>query len=452
MASPHLDLTVPPKEEEQEEWKSERGHDMSLSKAHRRPLTLTHLPLDIFPIRVEGMAKTACRYYTDIYAPATFRRPQFHGLAEDLPVLRHYIPLILSNQLSFAALLANSMLQFDLMDRQRVGPSPQAKGMYDVTIRLLRQYLQSADDKVSDVVICTMMFLATFDNLTFNYESAWMHLQAIIEAIARRGGAQQLGFDGWLANVTDSFIAHAECQRALVRRQGISTYTFKGLSRPVHPYSPVICAQIAKLPRAFEEVCINERPLIAVIDIISDVAAWVDAAKANTSEHTESHPSLNGTLIEANLTNGTKCFELLQNPHLPLQDQFLLMALQAYCSIMDYSERGRFLNLAYLQVHTGLLPSSFLFPDSTHRRSHQAEWLTWVGMMMLASSHIEALTWSLGMRILDEQELKHSWMQRIRICEKFFWNEQFSYQVLRKLEFKRKNPGTVRDKFSYLRR
>jgi len=40
-------------------------------------------------------------------------------------------------------------------------------------------------------------------NLTLNYDSAWIHLSAIREAIARRGGPEQLAFDGWLATVTD---------------------------------------------------------------------------------------------------------------------------------------------------------------------------------------------------------------------------------------------------------
>ncbi|KIW23714.1 uncharacterized protein PV07_11893 [Cladophialophora immunda] len=443
MESGHEDGTVSAKQEEYEvSNKSAHGADMSLSRVQYQPPSFTHLPLEIFPIRIEGRAKTACRYYTDIYAPTTFRRLQFQGVAEDTPLLRHYIPLILSNQVSFVAMVANSMLQFDLMDRRRHGPSAQAKGMYDVAIRLLRQYLQSTADRVSDLVICTMLFLTTFDNLSFNYDSAWIHLKAVKEAISRRGGSQQLAFDGWLATVTDSFITHAECQRAIVRHRGTTAYNLKDLRRPVHPFPPPLCAEIARLPRAFEEFCINECPTVAVIDILSNIAEWVQALKAGSSGYEARHLVLNSVLLETNLNNARRCFELLQNIHLPLQDQFVLMALQAYCSLVDYSERGSFLNLAYLQIHASVLPSSLCFPGSTKPRSHQAEWLTWVGMMLLASSHTNDLTWSLGMRILDEQELKHSWMQKIRICDKFFWNERFSYQLLRKMHFERKSPHT----------
>ncbi|KIX99968.1 uncharacterized protein Z520_04606 [Fonsecaea multimorphosa CBS 102226] len=436
------DGTMPPKEESEASTKSEPGHYTSLPKAQSTQSALTHLALEIFPIRIEGKAKTACRYYTDIYAPTTFRRLELEGVGEDLSLLRHYIPLILSNHVSFAGMLANAMLQFDLMDRPHHGPSPQAKGIYDVTIRLFRQYLQSTTDKVSDLVICTMLFLATFDNLTLNYDSAWIHLRAIEEAIARRGGPQRLEFDGWLATVTDSFITHAECHRAIVSHPGTAAPKVRSLDRPVHPFSPALCAQIARLPQAFEEFCINQRPVAAVIDVLSDIAAWVAAVKATASEDGREHLFVDSALLEANLNNATRCFELLQSADLPLQDQLVLMALQAYCSLVDSSERGRFLNLAYLQIHAGLLPSTFCFPGASHPQSHEAEWLTWVGMMMLTSSHTNDLTWSLGMRILDHQGLKQSWMQKIRICEKFFWNERFSYQVLRKKHFTSKSPNT----------
>ncbi|KIW84077.1 hypothetical protein Z517_03323 [Fonsecaea pedrosoi CBS 271.37] len=417
-------------------YESERGHNADQQGAQHGPLTLTHLELDIFPIRVEGMAKAACRYYTDIYAPTTFRRLQIQGVAEDGPLLRHYIPLILSHHVSFVAMLANSTLQFDLMDRERDGPSPRAKALYDTSIRLLRQYLQSTADKVSDLVICTMMFLATFDKLTSNHDSAWIHLQAIREAIDRRGGPKQMAFDGWLATVTDSFVSHAECQRAVCRQLGGKAYTAKHLRRPVHPFPPALCAKISRLPQGFEDFCISERPVAAVIDIILVITAWLDSVRAAVSRGEESYLLASRGLVEANLTNATRCMELLQHPHLPLHDQFVLMALQAYCSLMDWSERGRFLNMAYLQVHTGLLPSSPCFLDTSYPRRYQAEWLTWVGMTMLASSHTNDLTWSLGTRILGKQEVERSWMERIRICERFFWNERLSYQVLRKMHFK----------------
>ncbi|OAP59257.1 hypothetical protein AYL99_06555 [Fonsecaea erecta] len=432
MESGRQDRSVPAREQEHAaSTKRKRAHDASLPDGQRALLTLAHLPLEIFPIRIQGKAKAACRYYLDIYAPTTFRRLQLQGVAEDLPLLRHYIPLILSNEVSFVAMLANSMLQFDLRDRRRDGVSPQTKGFYDVTIQLFRLYLQSTADKVSDLIICTMLLLAAFDNLTLNHDGAWIHLKAVSEAIMRRGGPQRL-----------PFIAHAECRRAIFRQPDPAAYEYGGLDRPVHPFSPALCNRIARLPPAFEEFCINERPVAAVIDILSDVSAWVDAVNANASEDEKEYLICNSSLLEENLNNATRCFELLENTHLPIQEQYVLMALQAYCSLMDYSDRGRFLNLAYLQIHAGLLPSNFSFPDNAHPRNQQAEWLTWVGMMMLASSHTNDLTWSLGMKILGGQGLKHSWMQKIRVCEKFLWNGNLSYQVLRKIHFKRKDPGT----------
>ena len=239
-----------------------------------------------------------------------------------------------------------------------------------------------------------------------------------------------------------SFTVHTECQQALVRLNGSASPSHEKLKPPVLPFSPEICAQLAKMPRAFEELCMRDCLMAPVIGVLSEVATFINATKPDEGYWLE---DLSPDLVEANYANATKCFVLLQNPQLPLQDQLILMALQAYCALIDRTERGRFLNLAYLQIHTVLLPMSLY-----SGQSQNLQWLTWVGMMMLASSHTDSLTWALGTRILEQQRFQNSWAQRLEICGKYFWNDDFSVMVLQKLQYQRNNPSMAGGKFSYI--
>ncbi|KAJ9606339.1 hypothetical protein H2200_009300 [Cladophialophora chaetospira] len=408
------------------------------------PPSPAHLPLDIFPVKVEGRAKTACRYYTEVYGPATFRRPQFHGEAEDFPLLQDWMPFLLSNKVTFAALQATAMIHFDLADRSGKGPSPRSSQAYDLAIRLLRRHLVSASDKYSDLVISTMILLSAFDNLSSSLDRAWMHVKAMSDAVRQRGGLKQLGFNGWLAIACDSYIVHTERQQELVRLTGSASPRKEKLQPPVLPFPPKICAQLASLPRGFEEVCLRTCLMAPVLEVLSEVAAVVRATKP-CEAYWMQELLVSPELVNANFANATKCFTLLQNPHLPLQDQLILMALQAYCALIDSTARSRYLNMAYLQIHTVLLPKSLY-----SRQSQNLYWLTWVGMMMLAASHTDSLTWALGTRILEQQKFRNNWAQRLEICKQFFWNDDFSVMVLQKLQYQRNNPSMAGGKFSYI--
>ena len=135
----------------------------------------------------------------------------------------------------------------------------------------------------------------------------------------------------------------------------------------------------------------------------------------------------------------------MQNPTLPLRDQLVVMALKAYFTLMDDSETGC-MNLAQLQMHTGILQPNLCFCDETR----DAGWVTWVAMMFLACSHTDALTWSLGRRLLDQQKPKRTWMQRFQLCENYLWEMQFSYNILEKLYHQRQHPSMTGEKFSYI--
>lgn len=70
---------------------------------------------------------------------------------------------MINSRMTFAALLARAMLQHDLVRRRSRVPSMLAMQAYGLALHLLRNHLQSAADNMSDLVLCTIMFLVAFD-------------------------------------------------------------------------------------------------------------------------------------------------------------------------------------------------------------------------------------------------------------------------------------------------
>ena len=106
---------------------------------------------------------TADKIDTEFIVPAAFRRNQFRGLTQDSSLLRDLIPFFLSNDVVFSAILARAILHYDVVHNGSSSPSESAIQAYGMAVRLLRKHLASSPDKVSDLVICAMMFLIAFD-------------------------------------------------------------------------------------------------------------------------------------------------------------------------------------------------------------------------------------------------------------------------------------------------
>jgi hypothetical protein len=184
-----------------------------------------------------------------------------------------------------------------------------------------------------------------------------------------------------------------------------------------------------------------------VVELLAQVGVWRNIWCAVDDKNSDNrYRFLHTESIEANWQNAMNCSILLQDSDLPIRDRLIVMALKAYCAVMDDSDRGC-MNLAQLQGDTGMLfPSPALCFDPATRDAH---WLTWVAMILLASSHTDALTWSLGMHLLDQQKSKRDWMDRLQLCWDYLWEPEFSDKVMEKLLYLYKQPSITGAKFSY---
>jgi len=128
----------------------------------------------------------------------------------------------------------------------------------------------------------------------------------------------------------------------------------------------------------------------------------------------------------------------VRNGRTPLRDRLIGLALMAYCALMqdiccalmdENNDDGGSLDELEMHVSSSFLPQD-IYLDDTLR---DVEWLVWVAMILLVSSHTTTATWSLGMLILDQQLIQRTWMARLAICQKYLWEEEFSTTIIEKL-------------------
>lgn len=261
------------------------------------------------------------------------------------------------------------------------------------------------------------------------------------------GGQRRVKLRPCLPTLSISFTLHNQTQQTLRHRYRQPLTPSTEAQAPEYRFSQHISNRIAGLSPAFQALCFNEQLVDHVVELLAQVGVWRNMWCAiNDKDSDKSYPFLDTESIEANWQNAMNCSILLQDPELPIRDRLIVMALKAYCAVMDDSDRGC-MNLAQLQGDTGMLfPSPSLCFEPVTRDAH---WLTWVAMLFLASSHTDALTWSLGIHLLDQQKRNRDWMDRLNICWDYLWEPEFSEKVMEKLLYLCKQPSITGAKFSY---
>jgi hypothetical protein len=100
---------------------------------------------------------------TNTYIQTAYRKSPFPGAKQDLSLMCKLVPFFLSDKVIFTAMVARSILQREMADGQTRTPSDVATRAYGLAVGLLRRHLLSTADKVSDMVLCSTMFLASFN-------------------------------------------------------------------------------------------------------------------------------------------------------------------------------------------------------------------------------------------------------------------------------------------------
>jgi hypothetical protein len=216
-------------------------------------------------------------------------------------------------------------------------------------------------------------------------------------------------------------------------QQAKAAHPIQELRRPEYPFSSPVCAIVATLPLPFEELCF-EHLVEPLIELLGRINEWACALTSNRNKNRGgSQTCVPQAMVDENFSNSIALFVLMQHPELPTRDQLVVMAMKGWCALMDQTETNRYLHRTNLELHADMISPTLVTELAGDQRN--VNWLTWVAMLLLASSHIDARAWSLGMRILDGQEFQKSWEQRLAICKNFFWDTEFSSIVLQKVNY-----------------
>jgi hypothetical protein len=119
---------------------------------------------------------------------------------------------------------------------------------------------------LSDEVVATIVYHALIQILCGDFESMGLHMKALRNVTAARGGADNLGWNGYLkgrANQVEGVWSIWDYRRrnALPDRVGTLVY-------PHHLFNPTLCSQIAAMPSGFHELAPKRRLSVQTIDVL----------------------------------------------------------------------------------------------------------------------------------------------------------------------------------------
>lgn len=111
-----------------------------------------------------------------------------------------YFQALLNDPMLFEGMMAFCMLMQSLHRGDM--PKLDAEGLYHVSnsVTILRdRLLSNGEESTSDMVLCSVVVLATIAVITYDFKSLESHVTGMLRIIALRGGHKNLGWDGYVA-------------------------------------------------------------------------------------------------------------------------------------------------------------------------------------------------------------------------------------------------------------
>lgn len=155
-------------------------------------------------------------------------------------------------------------------------------------LRMLRQALVKPDAEVEDAILFTVVALLAFDMIYMDWTSFEAHLKGLRQLIKIKGGADNLGWHGWLSS---TYIWAELCWQD--RKIEIAKQHFQqapeALTYPAHPYFPALCATISALPEGFRDLALSSRLSLQVIHHLDKVTQWMKSLVQSPAEKRDSN-------------------------------------------------------------------------------------------------------------------------------------------------------------------
>jgi hypothetical protein len=215
-------------------------------------------PFTSLPIRCKGQVSVAYEFYKTVYIPTSTAVAGYNT----------YCQLMLQDPMLFEQMVAFSLViqQLDKPALQRAT----APILYHLnkSIVYLRHRLSDPrlEHRLSDEVVAAIVNHAFIQILCGDFESMGLHVQALRNTTHVRGGADNLGLNGYLKSRAYQVEAvwsiwDYRRQNALPDRVGTLVYSH-------HSFSPVLCSQIAAMPSGFRELTLKRRLSCQTIDVL----------------------------------------------------------------------------------------------------------------------------------------------------------------------------------------
>ena len=224
-------------------------------------------PFNPLPIESKGQVPNAFEFFRNVYAPIYAQSPGFRTCCQ----------VMLQD-----AMLFEQMMGYVLV-MQHMNKSPECRmstpSLYhsNRSVMRLRQRLQSVDtdERTSDAVVMTILFLIAFYVTCGDFEPWSLHMKALRRITAVRGGLDKLGWEGFLATK----VAQVEAAWSTFEtRKIVDPHVESGLVYPEHPFDPSLCSQIAKFSTGFRELALQKRLCLQFIRTLEEVLRRMEDA------------------------------------------------------------------------------------------------------------------------------------------------------------------------------
>ena len=375
------------------------------------PVCPSYIAVNFYPCEDSPEVKPAMQYYFEVFAYSVHPQKQVPlGWKPKDDFFDKRFQTTMADPMWFHANLAfaeamKSMTLFGSRERSKEILDHAGKAV----IQLRKRLSNDSNLAFSETLILTITSLMSVDLVARDVKKWKMHIDGLEQILAMRGGLDTL----------TPYVKHKVIgfQNFWLYKQMSISMEQQQVEYPRHPFSPELCASIAKMPNELSEMAMAGEINIALIKAMADVSA---IAKRFTLSNEKPKEDLRRLKCLAYELEELHCL-----PITPLE-QLIIAAACDYCMAIDDLRSAHWLLVGALQVTC----SHLLFTGV----EYDEKWYKvqiWSAAMLLATGEDQQQSFRLGNKIL-EACLKHHSLDRkyvVATCESIMWDDVFSNKL-----------------------
>jgi len=240
-------------------------------------------------------------------------------------------------------------------------------------LKMLRQALVKPNAEVEDAILFTVVALLAFDMIYMDWTSFEAHLNGLRQLIKIKGGADNLGWHGWLSSTYTWAELCWQDRKIEIAKQHFQEAP-EALTYPAHPYFPTLCATISALPEGFRDLALSSRLSLQVIHHLDKVTQWMKRLAQSQAEERDSNCAY---LEELQLAHKTRI--LLETCSLTQEEN--LACVGAIGFIITHDDRVQ------TDRHPKGLTNFIPDPESLSSEIQLRDVTLWMALVLAAANH-----------------------------------------------------------------